>query len=93
VVLYELLTGSHPYRRANNSPQEVARAVCEAEPEKPSTAVRKTENHEDAAGTSLTSPDTLGDSAEKVSKKLRGDLDNILLMALRKEPQRRYGIA
>jgi eukaryotic-like serine/threonine-protein kinase len=30
-------------------------------------------------------------SPEKLSPRLRGDLDNIVLMALRKEPQRRYG--
>jgi non-specific serine/threonine protein kinase/serine/threonine-protein kinase len=29
-------------------------------------------------------------STEKLSKRLSGDLDNIVLMALRKEPQRRY---
>ena len=31
-----------------------------------------------------------GSSPEKLSKRLNGDLDNIVLMALRKEPQRRY---
>ncbi len=93
VVLYELLTGSHPYRRANSTPQEVARAVCEAEPEKPSTAVRKRGSdgdHGDTARTGLAMLEAFGDSTEKLSKRLSGDLDNILLMALRKEPQRRY---
>ena len=30
-------------------------------------------------------------SPERLSRRLRGDLDNILLMALRREPERRYG--
>ena len=93
VLLYELLTGRHPYRRANSTPQEIARAVCEAEPERPSTAARRTKGDGGAAtpseaGASIV--EHLPDSAEKLSKRLRGDLDNILLMALRKEPQRRY---
>jgi eukaryotic-like serine/threonine-protein kinase len=92
VVLYELLTGRHPYRQADSTPQEVARAACETEPEKPSAAARRTKpaNDPDAAQPSPSIAEPAGDSAEKLSKKLRGDLDNIILMALRKEPQRRY---
>jgi eukaryotic-like serine/threonine-protein kinase len=92
VVLYELLTGCHPYRRADSTPQEVARAACETEPEKPSNAVRRSKpvSGPDAAQPGPPAPKPAGDSVEKLSKKLRGDLDNIILMALRKEPQRRY---
>ena len=39
VVLYKLLTGHLPYRIDNNSPYDLAHAICEVEPEKPSTAV------------------------------------------------------
>ncbi len=39
VVLYQLLTGRLPYRLETNSPYELAHAICEAEPDKPSTAV------------------------------------------------------
>lgn len=89
VVLYELLTGHHPYSRPQSTPQEIARAVCEVEPEKPSTAIRRA-----ATTTELTqpsSPTRIPDIAtEKQRKLLRGDLDNIVLMALRKDPQRRY---
>jgi len=70
VVLFELLSGQHPYRMEGRAPHEVAQAVCEFEPEKPSV---------------------IGDrSQKKLHRDLRGDLDNIVLMALRKEPSRRY---
>jgi eukaryotic-like serine/threonine-protein kinase len=96
MVLYELLTGRHPYRPAGSTPRQVERAACEAEPEKPSFAVRRTVQDSDTPRNGPVTPETgpitagFGDSVEKLSKKLRGDLDNIILMALRKEPQRRY---
>jgi eukaryotic-like serine/threonine-protein kinase len=39
VLLYELLTGRRPYRVEGDTPAQLARAICEQEPEKPSTAV------------------------------------------------------
>src|SRR5690606_34626981 len=39
VVLYELLAGHRPYRLTRGSPDELVRAVCEQDPERPSTAV------------------------------------------------------
>src|ERR1700683_1580685 len=92
VVLYELLTGRCPYRLVSRSPHEMARAVCESEPEKPSTVVTRDEPAE-AGGTKSTAAELSAArdaSPEKLRKRLRGDLDNIVLMALRKEPQRRY---
>jgi eukaryotic-like serine/threonine-protein kinase len=91
VVLYELLTGQSPYPKNGGAPQAAARAVCEFEPKKPSTAVgpRKTA----ASDSKLNFDSEIGvhvDTPEKLAKRLRGDLDNIVLMALRKEPQRRY---
>lgn len=91
VVLYELLIGRHPYRKPDSKPQEIFRAVCELEAEKPSTAVRK-RNVSASAGEPRSTALAEGrdNSTEKLSKRLRGDIDNIVLMALRKEPQRRY---
>ncbi len=43
VVLYGLLTGRRPYPAASRLPHEIAQAVCEAEPEKPSTAIDRRE--------------------------------------------------
>jgi serine/threonine-protein kinase len=74
VVLYELLTGQRPYRIKSRRPDEVARAISEEEPQRPSTAVTK-QNQPSV----ILNP-----------RSLRGDLDNIVLMAMRKEPSRRY---
>jgi serine/threonine protein kinase len=41
VVLYQLLTGRSPYPKNTHVPHEYARAICEVEPERPSTAVLK----------------------------------------------------
>ncbi|HET7468055.1 MAG TPA: serine/threonine-protein kinase [Gemmatimonadales bacterium] len=94
VVLYELLTGRSPYRTRSRSPAEIVEAVCTTEPVRPSAAVgegepplagrRRTGLTDDrAAATNLSSTDRL-------RRRLRGDLDTIVLAALRKEPSRRY---
>jgi eukaryotic-like serine/threonine-protein kinase len=94
VVLYELLTGRTPYNVPTHTPHEISRAVCEAEPEKPSSAVRRKQLPTGNGKRKQTIDSVLSKvregPPEKLSKRLIGDLDNIVLMALRKEPQRRY---
>ena len=65
VVLYELLTGARPFGRRDQSSWDLAQAILEREPPRPSSVGT-------SAGT------------------LRGDLDAIVLTALRKEPELRY---
>ncbi len=77
VVLYELLTGQKPYRLTSRSAEEIARAITGQVPERPSTVV----SHE------------TGSLGRRENRALRGDLDRIVLMALRKEPERRYSSA
>lgn len=94
VVLYELLTGHRPCRIESNAPYEIEQAVCEFEPEKPSAIVfQRTTLKTDSRIVDIT-PKSVSEvregSPEKLSRLVRGDLDNIILMALRKEPQRRY---
>jgi non-specific serine/threonine protein kinase/serine/threonine-protein kinase len=81
-LLYELLAGTPPHRFAtpHPSPTELLRVVAEQEPLRPSAAIAKGEN-------SKFGPSRTG---HRDSKFLKGDLDNILLQALRKEPGRRY---
>jgi eukaryotic-like serine/threonine-protein kinase len=91
VVLYSLLTGRWPYRTATYSQQEIAKAICEMEPEKPSTAIARTEK---LASGAVIVPEMVserrGERLDRLQSRLKGDLDNILLKALRKEPERRY---
>jgi eukaryotic-like serine/threonine-protein kinase len=83
VVLYELLTGSIPFDLANVPAQDIPRLVCEAEPQKPSAAVLRSPRASEFSARRQTSPDRL-------RRQLTGDIDNIVLMALRREPSRRY---
>jgi eukaryotic-like serine/threonine-protein kinase len=83
VVLYRLLTGQSPYRVEKRSPPELARAITETEPLRPSTVVVRGNNASPPFREREGSP-------AKLRRRLIGDLDNIALMALRKEAQRRY---
>jgi serine/threonine protein kinase len=76
VLLYELLCGQSPYSAKEQSPLEIYHAICELEPVRPSAAVRKS---------------TRGEAAIVTAQQLKGDLDDIVLMALRKETEHRYG--
>jgi non-specific serine/threonine protein kinase/serine/threonine-protein kinase len=80
ILLYQLLTDVHPLRRLYEK-HGFERAVLELDPEPPSVAAR--------LRTPLNGSVTEG-SVDKLVRRLSGDLDAIIMMALRKEPQRRY---
>lgn len=94
VLLYELLSGHRPYRFKSRTPREIERVICEHEPEKPSTAVARGEKTRPddtrATVTPETGHKTRQEPPEKLRRRLTGDLDNIVMMAMRKEPERRY---
>ena len=96
VLLYELLTGHKPYAVRDRPAHELARAICEEVPHRPSTAVmRREEVSRLRSGTPvLITPEEVcthrSTELRKLRRALAGDLDNIVLMALRKEPRRRY---
>jgi serine/threonine protein kinase/tetratricopeptide (TPR) repeat protein len=95
VLLYELLSGHRPYRIKSYSPVEIERVICEQEPERPSAAVGRTVNTHSADGvTGRLTPETVSrpreGHVERLRRRLQGDLDNIILMAMRKEARRRY---
>jgi eukaryotic-like serine/threonine-protein kinase len=81
---YELLTGTLPQKREGRG-TALAAAASEDVKEKPSQRVAR----EELAALPLASP-TEGDR-RRLERRLRGDLDNILLASLRREPERRYG--
>lgn len=81
VVLYELLTGASPYAAAL-APMQLVRAICEEEVTAPSTMVSRT------TGGAPTPEDP-----DRVRRRLRGDLDAIVLKALRKDARERYASA
>ncbi len=97
VILFLLLTGRLPVQFDQRSPEAIVRAICDTEPPKPSTAVLIQEKNATMSdlrpGKGSLRLAVEGEPLQKLSKRLRGDLDNIALMALRKEPQRRYASA
>ncbi|MEM6795009.1 MAG: serine/threonine-protein kinase [Acidobacteriota bacterium] len=87
VLLFELLTGLTLFPEAQKdddpSGEQWARALLQHHPPKPSTAVRRRAEEIEPGGMSL----------EKLRRRLAGDLDSIVLKAIRKRPDRRYASA
>ena len=79
VMLYELLTGERPYKLKRRSRGALEDAILQVEPIIPSR-VPLTESAAEARAC----------SANKLSRMLRGDLDTIVVKALRKSPTDRY---
>ncbi len=95
VLLYELLTGHRPYRLQEKRQAEVERIICEEDPTRPSSAIDTVEPVFKSDGeTEVMTPEKISASRSTLHGRLRrmlqGDLDNIIMMALRKEPERRY---
>jgi serine/threonine-protein kinase len=94
VLLYRLLTGHSPYRLSGLQLHQLARVICETEPTRPSAVIDEVEEAAGAESPLLISASTVAGnreaSPERLRRKLRGDLDNIVLRALRKEATERY---
>ncbi|HEX3911929.1 MAG TPA: serine/threonine-protein kinase [Steroidobacteraceae bacterium] len=88
VLLYKLLCGSSPFFISSMRLSEIERAICEKDPLPPSQMVGADELPE-----SKSIGEARASSAKRLRRTLDGDLDNIVLMAMRKEPERRYGSA
>ncbi len=86
VILYELLAGSNPHVFSDSSATEVERVICREAPDRPSLSVRRSAGTPAGAETARLRRTT----ADRLARRLTGDLDTIVMTALRKEPDRRY---
>lgn len=104
LLLYELLTGHRPYSLQHHGAAELERVICEQAPTRPSEAILRqlpapptTDRQitgESAAKTGVEAISRArGMSPTRLQRRLRGDLDKIVIKALSKEPERRYGSA
>jgi eukaryotic-like serine/threonine-protein kinase len=84
LLLYQLLTGRYPYQVDAGNRGSLVKAICEQEPTRPSRIVTGARDAAGQAAPIAPRPERL------LHRRLRGDLDSIVLMALRKEPERRY---
>jgi serine/threonine protein kinase len=94
VIAYELLTGRQPYRTAGLAMHEQISAVLDRTPVVPSEAVVADVDESAVArpdGHGQTHPSAVREGTPlRLRRRLAGDLDTILMMALRKESDRRY---
>ncbi|QTD50443.1 serine/threonine-protein kinase [Sulfidibacter corallicola] len=86
VLLYELLTDAPPYSFENRSIGEIQSKICYTDPVKPSVRIRELEKK----GTIRFDSTTWSEDTKQRERLLAGDLDSIVLKALRKEPEHRY---
>ncbi len=91
VLMYEMLCGQRPFQLVGTSLTDMERIICEQEALPPSAMVARVHAE---------SPELMADlaahratTAARLEKQLRGDLDNIIGMAMRKDPERRYASA
>src|SRR5215472_12611425 len=93
-LLYELLTGHRPYQLKGRMPHEAARIICEHDPARPSTVVRRTQPADPETGAKSITPESVSATRDgrpsRLRRALAGDLDRIVLKALEKQPARRY---
>jgi tetratricopeptide (TPR) repeat protein len=98
-LLYELLTGHRPYRLHSDSASQVETRLHGEEPGKPSVAVRSTNEKasHDGGTRTLVTPQSVAETRatrpEELRRCLRGDLDTIVMKAIRTEPEQRYASA
>jgi serine/threonine protein kinase/Tfp pilus assembly protein PilF len=92
-VLYELLSGRQPYHFARYTFEEIQRTFREHDPLRPSTAISD-DGGPDREPTDASTSDEIGrrrgSTVDRLRRELSGDLDNIVLMAMHKDPERRY---
>lgn len=91
MLLYELLTGHRPYNFAGRSLHEVSRVICEVSPELPSKIVGNAKNLlAQYGGSETAASDARKTSPALLREQLGGNLDNVIMKSLAKDPGERY---
>ena len=87
-LLYRILTGRHPAGALPTTVAQMIRAVMDVDPVRPSDIVIQRSAGADESRSDAALRDT---TPAKLQRRLRGDLDTIVLKTLKKNPEERYG--
>ena len=90
LLAHQLLAGHRPFAAPGRLPHEVARRVLREEVPAPSSMLR---HRPEAAPSFQTLSDRRSTKPRQLQHALRGDLDHIVMKAMRKEPEHRYASA
>ena len=101
VVLYELLTGLRPFQAEGGNALKIVEAMTSREPLKPSVAASSSHREATSPEDRVTVANSDHQTGEALAHSsmhkpaqdahaLRGDLDNIVMTAIRREKERRY---
>jgi len=96
VLLYELLTGHRPYFLGNRAPHEIARVICEEAPVPLSVIITRPYGLLPRGNERTTLEQVYSArnaSVDVLRRDLSGELETIVMRALRKEPAWRYQTA
>jgi serine/threonine protein kinase len=90
LLLYELLTGRGAHGPSETTPEALQRAVLDTDPEAPSRAVGRLDGVTDQTTLSADVAQKRASTTAALARHLAGDLDAVVLKALRKESAVRY---
>lgn len=84
-LLYRLLCNRTPFDFTEANAAQIMKTVCEIDPPRPSDALRALDEQQDISEVRRSDI-----SKVSIARQLRGDLDNIVITALAKQPENRY---
>jgi serine/threonine protein kinase/tetratricopeptide (TPR) repeat protein len=92
VLLYELLSGYRPYNfEGNSSLHEISRVICEEIPKKPSEIIGRDQNLlAKYSADPHKAAESRNTNIKDLRKEISGDLDEIVMKAIAKDPYERY---